>query len=183
MAKSQIIKDLANGTVNTSTTLKRAKVLLQELGNKELLQWVNFELMGYPDGIELPSYRVTEGNLYGSYIKGSPAAHMKCTNISLPLGNMPADLKKQVLSISFREGAEALAQLMESRRGKETAKPIPADFYPAIAHYNDDPYMFITEAKVILNSQEMQNVLSAIESKLLDCFCYLENQFGNLYIR
>ena len=30
MAKSQIIKDLANGSIDTQTALKRTKVLLQE---------------------------------------------------------------------------------------------------------------------------------------------------------
>ena len=42
MAKSQIIKDLANGTADIQTALKRTKVLLQELNNDKLLQWVNY---------------------------------------------------------------------------------------------------------------------------------------------
>lgn len=33
MAKSQIIKDLANGSIDTQTVLKRTKVLLQEFMN------------------------------------------------------------------------------------------------------------------------------------------------------
>ena len=44
MAKSQIIKDLANGKVDTQTALKRTKVLLQDLENDDLLDWVNYEI-------------------------------------------------------------------------------------------------------------------------------------------
>ena len=51
MAKSQIIKDLANGKVDTQTALKRTKVLLQDLENDDLLDWVNYEIEGYPHDI------------------------------------------------------------------------------------------------------------------------------------
>ena len=35
MAKSKIIKELANGSIDTQTALKRTKVLLQELDNEK----------------------------------------------------------------------------------------------------------------------------------------------------
>ena len=41
MAKSKIIKDLANSTVDTMTALKRAKVLLSEIDNQEVNNWIN----------------------------------------------------------------------------------------------------------------------------------------------
>lgn len=66
MAKSKIIKDLANSMVDTVTALKRAKVLFAELNNEELLNWVNYELMGYPLGTDLPDYRIEYGILRGS---------------------------------------------------------------------------------------------------------------------
>ena len=86
MARSAIIKDLANSAVDTMTALKRAKVLFAELGNDDLLKWVSYEIAGYPDNVDLPDYREVSGYLIGSYIKGSMAAHMKWTNVSLPLG-------------------------------------------------------------------------------------------------
>lgn len=36
MAKSKIIRDLANGEVDTITALKRAKVLVSDLNNDEI---------------------------------------------------------------------------------------------------------------------------------------------------
>lgn len=113
MAKSKIIKDLANGTVDTITALKRAKVLISELQNSELLNWINYEISGYPADVTLPDYRVTQGNLVGSYYKGSIAAHMIHKNVSLPLGKMPNDLQKELLSVRFQEGIGALKKLLE----------------------------------------------------------------------
>lgn len=57
MARSAIIKDLANSTVDTMTALKRAKVLFAELGNDDLLEWVSYEIAGYPADANLPDYR------------------------------------------------------------------------------------------------------------------------------
>ena len=105
MAKSKIIKDLANGTIDTATALKRTKVLLSELNDSQLLHWVNCELTGYSDDEELPDYRVVYGQLMGSYFKGSMTRYMQWTNVSLPLGNMPEELQEALLSIRLSEGS------------------------------------------------------------------------------
>lgn len=76
MAKSKIIKELANGTIETTTALKRAKVLFSELKNDKLSNWVDYEISGYPKDYNLPDYRIIKGNLSGSYFKGSMASHM-----------------------------------------------------------------------------------------------------------
>ena len=57
MAKSKIIKDLANGEVDTITALKRAKVLVSDLENDGILRWRDYEISGYPEGVAIPSYR------------------------------------------------------------------------------------------------------------------------------
>lgn len=180
MAKSKIIKDLANGTASTLVALKRAKILLQEFNNPDLLQWVNFELTGYPDIDYLPQYRIKQGQLKGTYIKGSMANHMKYTNVPLPVGKMPKDIADKLLGVFFCEGVEELAQFLEGSKDQPIGKPIPADLYPSIAHYNNDPYMCIVSAQVEVSVQSVQGVLTAVESKLLDLFCYLEKQFGIL---
>lgn len=182
MAKSKIIKDLANGDVDTITALKRAKVLLFDLKNDEILNWINYEITGYPSDIALPDYRITSGILTGSYIKGSMAQHMKYTNVPLPLGKMPADQREALLSIQFREGVEALKELSISNSdgSQNLAKEIPADFFPNIANYNNDPYMVITSARVIFGTQCIKSIFSIIENRLLDVLILLEKEFGVL---
>ena len=41
MARSSIIKDLANGKVDTMVALKRAKVLLSDFEDEAILNWIN----------------------------------------------------------------------------------------------------------------------------------------------
>lgn len=83
MAKSKIIKDVANGNISLKTALKRAKVLLYGLENEAILQWINHEISGYPDDVELPSYRKTKGQLKGSYLRGTMSTYVKYTDVSL----------------------------------------------------------------------------------------------------
>ena len=182
MAKSKIILDLANSSVDTMTALKRAKVLLLELGNDKLLEWVNCEIAGYPSDAELPEYRVVQGNLMGSYFKGSMANHMKWNNVSLPLGKMPDEIRDRILNVSFHEGVDALKKLLESTDDEERqlGATLPAEFFPIIAKCNNDPYMNIISARVVIGSQFVQNIFSVIENKLLDIFMILEKEFGNL---
>lgn len=178
MAKSKIIKDIANGAVDTITALKRAKVLVTDLNNPDILNWINCEISGYPEEITLPSYRKVKGSLVGSYFKGSMVKLMQLSNVSIPLGKMPQDLQEILLSVEFNEGVDSLKKLCQN--GQPIAKPIPADFFPIIAKYNNDPYMNITSARVIVGDHIVNNIFSIIENKLLDLLMILENEFGPL---
>ena len=182
MAKSKIIKDLANSSVDTMTALKRAKVLLSEIDNEDVNNWVNYEIAGYPDDVALPDYRITKGNLFGSYFKGSMASHMTWTNVSIPLGKMPDELQNSLLQISFRQSVEALKKLAESTTLKDgqLGKVIPADLFPSIASFNNDPYMIITSARVIIGEQCISDIFASVENRLLDVLILLEKEFGNL---
>lgn len=183
MAKSQIIKDLANSMINTQTALKRTKVLLQGLNNDDLLQWINYEIGGYPDDVEVPEYRVVGGQLYGSFFKGSIASNIKYNHVPLPLGNLPDEIKEDILTIKIRQSVEALKGIItESQKNEYTGliKPIPAEYYPMIAKANNDLGMIIATASVELNMPKVLNIFPTVENKLLDILSYLEKQFGNL---
>ena len=106
---------------------------------------------------------------------------MKWTNVSLPLGTMPDNIQEALLSVYFREGVGALRQLAESsKEDGQLGKTIDADFFPVIATYNNDPYMYITSANVLIGPQLIQDVFSTVESRLLDALIVLEKEFGNL---
>ena len=180
MAKSMIIKDIANGTIDTTTALKRAKILFAALENTELLNWVNYEISGYPFEAKLPDYRIERGALKGSYFKGSIASHMKWNDVSIPLGKMPPDVIDDFLRVPFYDGVNALKQLVDNSDNGQLARPIPADMFPYIAKYNNDPYMNIVAARVVVSTHCVTNMFSVIENRLLDALLLLEKEFGVL---
>ena len=162
--------------------LKRAKVLLSEFENEAILKWINYELIGYPEDADLPDYRKTRGNLFGSYFKGSMASHITYKNVSLPLGKMPEDLREALLTIQFRQSVDSLNKLLEDSTVKEgqLGKVVSAELFPSIALSNNDPYMIITSARVVFDGQSIKRIFAAIENRLLDILILLEKEFGNL---
>ncbi len=181
MPKSKIIRDLANSEVDTITALKRAKVLFSDIDDKDINNWINYEISGYPIDAKLPDYRITQGNLFGSYFKGSMSLQMKWPNVSIPLGKMPDDIRNDFLRLEFRESVYALKHIEKNLTDdKQLGRIIPADYFPIIANFNDDPYMIITSLKVITGKQFLTNIFSAIDNRLLDVLILLEKEFGSL---
>lgn len=175
-----IIKDIANGAIDTTTALKRAKILFAALDGAELLNWVNYEISGYPTDANLPDYRIERGALKGTYFKGSIASHIKWNDVSIPLGKMPSDVIDEFLSVPFYDGVSALKQLVENSDNGQLARTIPADLFPFIAKYNNDPYMNIVTARVVVSTYCVTNMFSVIENRLLDALLLLEKEFGIL---
>ncbi len=179
MAKSQIIKDLANNTVDIQTALKRVKVLLQEFDDEKLLEWVNYEIEGYPfNDDKVPEYRRILGQPYCSYFKGSMMNHIIYTNVPLSLGDMPEENKQEFYYMYMTQGIETLKHFVDEN--KEMGRIIPAEYYPYIAKCNNDLGMIITSAEVKFNMPDVYNIFPRVENKLLDILRYLEKQFGNL---
>ena len=143
---------------------------MSDLANDGILRWLDYEISGYPEGVAIPSYRKTHGILMGSYFRGSMATHMTWNHVSIPLGKMPDDIKELLLSVEFHESVEALRKLAQTSQdsGNQLGKTIPADLFSAIATYNDDPYMIITSARVVVGEHIISNIFSVIENKLLD---------------
>lgn len=104
MAKSQIIKDLANGTVDLHTSLKRAKVIFQEIGSEDLSRWIRNELEGYKNKEDVPEYRKVRGSLVGCYIVGN----MKCENVAIPTDNVDEDVVDGLLVNYAKQSVFAL---------------------------------------------------------------------------
>lgn len=181
MSHSRIIIDLANSSSSLETGLKRAKVLLHKVGDEKLNAWVNSELTGYSDWKELPDYRIVSGRLMGSYLKGTMSNYVSVKNVSLPIGNAPDDIRKELLSVKFFEGVAGLRALVNPRSEKGSlCKPIPADCYGALIELIGDPYIRLVDAHIEVGFHEVDNIISCIESKLLDVLIKLEDEFGNL---
>lgn len=108
MAKSTIIKELANSKVDTATALKRLKILLLNLDKPELNDWVNCELNGYKDTKTIPPYRMFRGQLNANFVIGNLIRLTKYTNTPLSTVNLPDDIRDAVEEVVFCEAIAAI---------------------------------------------------------------------------
>ena len=67
---NDIVALLMNEGGSLNEALLKTKVLLHDIGQRELVGWVNSELRGYSPDAELPPYRVVGIQLYGNVTNG-----------------------------------------------------------------------------------------------------------------
>ena len=70
MARSNIIKNFINSSMDISTALQNLMSILYCLDDKKLINWANKELSGYNENDELPEYRKLKGRVMASFIVG-----------------------------------------------------------------------------------------------------------------
>ena len=92
MAKSKIIKELVNEEISLGIALKRLVVLASDLGDDELKNWAQKEIVGYNEEDDVPNYRSLESFNFTYY--GINGAY-KVNNQALALNFIGEDnLKK-----------------------------------------------------------------------------------------
>lgn len=175
MAKSKMIKEFAQNKIDLESLLKQLKLLLMDLGKEELIEWVNYEIEGYPDSDNLPDYRKHSGILKGTFLNHS----MQCKNIPIPLkADAPEIVKEHTRNVFFREGVSALEKLKDSK-GSVYAS-IPGDLLLPIQKYSAISMTYLMSAEIEVSDTVPYSILSTIENKSMDILLLLEKEFGCL---
>ena len=177
MAKSEIVKQLARGKVDTEVALKQLKLLLAEFPDENISSWVNKELTGYKSKDELPPYRKFPGTLRGTILNYTT----KATNVGIPLSpDAPKDLYEFCNIVEFRESIGALKSLLGHEANGSLGVNVPPDYYPYIIKYSLMTMTAVLGAQVQVGSTAIPHILSEVDNRLLDIFLLLEKEFGNL---
>lgn len=171
MVKSRIIKELANSTVDLHTSLKRAKVIFQEVGNEELNQWLKNEIGGYKNLEDVPPYRKIKGELKGCYIEGMA----NYTNALISLDNVDEETAEGLMCCSAGQSIYALQEAIKANHS--FARRLNAQ---ECAWLSAKTGRKIYAAEVAVDVSAVINILSTVENLLLDTFLLLEKEFGVL---
>ena len=174
MAKSSIIKELANSSIDTATALKRLKILLLNLDKPEINEWVNSELNGYKDINKIPSYRRFRGHLNANFVIGNSVRLTKYTNTPLTTANLPDNIRDAIEEVVFCEAIAAI----KGMEGQELGKIIPPEFYVYLTKGTN--ISSITSARVNINNSAPVEVIASVENRVLEILVLLEREFGCL---
>ncbi|WP_197339761.1 hypothetical protein [Ralstonia solanacearum] len=82
--------DAIEASTSVSSLLRKCKLLASRVGHTQLEQWVDLELRGYPEGADLPAYRVTPVVSYGSFVG---AFGMNAPKLQVPVTVLPEHLR------------------------------------------------------------------------------------------
>ena len=157
-----LIDLLSDESSSTQGALLKAQVLGHKLGDAELSSWVEHELRGYPEDVEVPPYRRIDLSLRGHVSNG--VYHHK--NQTLPVQHLPEPLRTNLTHKDVRDSVSAI----EGWRGKDDISIIiPAETYHALSEPLSETY-FVQQAWGKPSVGAFDQILIQVRSRLLE-FC------------
>lgn len=170
------IIDLCSGTQGSLTdALLKTKVLLHQLGHKELVEWVNDELNGYANSQPVPDYRVIPVRLFGTV---SNMAY-RYANAQLPTFHLTAEQRKRFTIAELRQSVSVLEEYL-SGDGSLTS-PIPPEWHRTLAKGAITSGYEIEKAWTQFEITQVKQVVTEVRSRLLDFSLNLKGELGDIH--
>ncbi|MBE6377100.1 MAG: hypothetical protein E7050_11665 [Lentisphaerae bacterium] len=171
---SNLLRRFASGKLNLFSALKILKVLLKDIEDENLISWVEREMNGYDvSDPDIPSYRKAKGCIMGNII----TFNMITRDQMLPTDQIPEDQREALQTVIIDNGVVALSNIVKTQDGI-LARFIPPEYY----HWFNNVYdnASVTHVQTRVDHSIPANVLSNIESKVLDIFYLLEQKGCNI---
>ena len=171
MLIDEIIDLLSDEKGRLTDALLKTKVLLHRIGKKELAEWVNWELNGYPDDSEVPAYRVLPSRLMGSFsnIAWRYAKH------PLPTSHIKPEIRKSYQEFSMRE---SLSILEDFKSDETLTREFPPEAYRMLGGGLGSSFI-IDRAWCETPAHAVRGILTQVRSRLLDFLLELKDGIGN----
>lgn len=173
MPKSQIIKDLVEGSVSLEQSLRRLQVLALDIKNKPLADWAEKELVGYEKTDTLPEYRKSKGGLI-KYTGFNGLLNVK--NAPFQLEWLSQKTRDQICALSFYEGISFLCTAVTSsgKMGRDLS------FLAAEVGENTDFHINCISITQVIPESILQKICAEITQKMLSALVELEKNYGCL---
>ncbi len=169
----EIITLLSDRNGSLTDALLKTKVLMHKIGHKELADWVNDELNGYPVGKPVPHYRIVHSRLVGNL---QNVAYLQ-SNIELPTGHLSEKLRKNFHENHITQSISVVEQLASNTKGHLTV-PITPEFHHKIDEVLDG--YWVQKMWIQIEPTQLLNGLTEIRSRLLDFVLGLQDKLGDI---
>ncbi|WP_447832674.1 AbiTii domain-containing protein [Aeromonas salmonicida] len=147
----ELIALASDPTVKTTDLLRKALVAARLLKQPEWAAWINNELQGYPDGVELPAYRLLRGELKAY----NPARGL------IPLRTPSAEITERLSTCRFDCSVTELEELATSELGVRYL--FPAELADALRGSQRLPMT----PEVAVEACKVRGLLGAVRDKVL----------------
>lgn len=172
MAKSIVIKQLANDEISLETALRRLMIISSDIGNEELHSWSVKELNGYIDDDNVPNYRtIKTTNITYTGFNG----RCQVTNMPLLITSFPEKDRNKILINQIYEGIGTMV-LFSSK--EDSSVGINLTRYAGyIAKTTGIQCVSIMQQ---FSSSDFQQILDKIKTLLLEIYINLDKNLGCL---
>lgn len=173
MAKSQIIRDIAQDNITIENALQRLLVISYTLDNLKLQEWIESELNGYSSISIMPDYRKQVAYMirYSGYngntlVKRQP----------LPEFYFDRELQEILKSRVIKDGVNIIEDTVKNE--KEVIFNL-VDFAGIISK-NTGGMIQCLSLEQVISKTSFLHILSNVKTKLIQILLDLEKEFGSL---
>lgn len=173
MAKSKIIKELANNQISMEVALQRLMIIASDLGNEELLTWTETELQGYSPSDTLPEYR----NIHSTYFVYSGInGGFKVTDCPFTFTNILEEKLSDIYNVPIMDSFSSLQNFIDSP-GKQSYR---RDFSMLNGYVLQRTGIQCTSIYQTVPLNFLQKIVSQIKTILMKIFLKLDKEYGGL---
>jgi len=159
---NELIASLSIEHANLTDSLMKTKVLLHRLGRKDLAEWVNLELTGYPDATTVPEYRVIHAMVKGVVTNGV----YRYNDHPIPTLHLDEKTQNRLQNLEMRDSISVLEGFAQKDKGG-LSRPIPLEFNSVLGKTITDGY-YIERAWCDIGFGQVAQILTQVRSRLLD---------------
>lgn len=173
MAKSKIIKELANNEISLEVAINRLLIIASDINNKELAQWAEKELNGYSTKDTIPSYRIVKNTMFRySGING----RMQAKNAPLPLRELLKEKDTSIFDMSILDGIKTIEGFINN----DTDTQYGRDLTWAASMIYQMTGLQCYSITQIVPENALENTLNMVKTMLLKVLIQLDKSYGCL---
>jgi hypothetical protein len=173
MLLDEIIELLGDEKASLSGSLLKKKILLHQIGQKDLSVWVNNELNGYPDGSTLPPYRIIPSQVLANFANITT----RYSSHPLPLGHLKTEERDALEKTRMWQSLPVLEQLISSSKNGRISRPIPIELNRSLGEQLH-PSFGIDSAWCVSSIHDVKGICAQVRSRLLDFMLELRDTVG-----
>lgn len=170
---NEIIDSLSTQESSLTGALLKTKVLLHQIGHKELAEWVNHELNGYPHDRDLPVYRILPAQVLANLANQA----YQVNSHPIPLGHLDADARQRFETARMYQSLAVLEKLTTDEDGF-LESPIPMEFNGVFGKSLANGYM-IQRVWSSIGKPDVEQIFVQVRSRLLDFVLELKEKIGD----
>jgi hypothetical protein len=169
----EIIEILSSEKPNLINALIKTKLLLHKLDKKELIEWVNNEINGYAENMEVPPYRVVNAQVLANIV--NIAYHIN--GHPIPLAHLNPEYGESLEIAKLRQSLGVLEEFAVGDNNR-IQSPIPMDANPLLSKGLASGFK-VQRAWCEISTTEITQILIKVRSTLLDFILMLSDKFGD----
>jgi hypothetical protein len=169
---NELVERLSGEQPSLTDALMKTKVLLHQLGQKDLVGWVNLELNGYPNDVSVPEYRVLNTHVQANVSNDAYTYNDQ----QLPTLHLGEEVRLKFERYEMRDSISVLEGLARNDT-KGLSISIAPEFYGILSKPLNSGYQ-VQQAWRAVGPGRLAQILTQVRSRLLDFVLELSEKVG-----